>query len=192
MCFKYTNLLYYKVFSKKNKIINLKTTPSFIGKERWIYYSMSLFVGANLRAYRLLFGYPSKGQRTWSNGLTNKNKINLIYNLKFNKFSKLHKSLDLTKSIFLAEYINLFWHKQWFLEWFSVYKKLQFTPLHIKKNNLVDIVSVNSFNINHNFKYNINRKKKSHKRKRVFPKNKVATGIPFFFSKVYSNKIDKI
>jgi len=30
---------------------------------------MSLFVGANLRAYRLLFGYPSKGQRTWSNGL---------------------------------------------------------------------------------------------------------------------------
>ena len=46
--------------------------------------------------------------------------------------------------------------------------------------------------MNHNFKYNIMGKKKSHKRKRVFPKNKIATGVPFFFSNVYKYKLDKI
>jgi len=202
MLLKYSNFLFYSRFStcvnpftyKKNIFIgNLAShlEPVFIKKGRWLYYSLSLFLGANVRAFRLLFGYPTRGQRTWSNASTNKNN-NVIYNLKFSKFSKFNKSLVPTKSIFLSEYINLFWQKQWFLEWFSVYKKLQFTPLHVKKKDLVDVQSVVSFNINHNFKYNFNRKKIKHKRKRIFPKNKVSTGVPFFYSSVYKNNLTKL
>ena len=99
MSLKYSNLLFYKKFlSKKNNIthkknifIDTKLTslcPKFLGNNKWVYYSLTLFLSTNVRAFRLLFGYPSKGQRTWSNASTNKNCNNVIYNLKFNKFSK--------------------------------------------------------------------------------------------------------
>lgn len=197
MVLKYTNLLFSKKFvSKKNYIFHKnfknKLNPLFLKGEKWLYYSMILFVGVNVRAYRLLLGYPTRGQRTWSNAKTNRNLNSIIFNLKFNKFSKFNSSITSTKSIFLAEYINLFWQRQWFLEWFSVYKKLQYTPLHMKRNNLIDINSVLNFNINHNYKYNVNQKKKSHKRKRLFPKNKVSTGVPFFFSSIYKSNLTKL
>ena len=203
MSLKYSNLLFYKKFLsgtnqitlKKNAFIDsqlLRLTPAFIKNKKWIYYSLILFLSANVRAFRLLLGYPTRGQRTWSNASTNRNNSNVIYNLKFNKFSKFNKSIVPTKAIFLAEYINLFWQRQWFLEWFSVYKKLQFTPLHIKKNNLIDVQSVVSFNINHNYNYSLDKKKKSHKRKRLFPKNKVSTGVPFFFSSIYKSNLSKL
>lgn len=196
MVFKYTNLIFKKRFDvNKSYLITpfkLYLEPKFFQKKRWLYYSMSLFIGANVRSYRLLLGYPTKGQRTWSNGSTNKRNNSHTYNLKFNKFNRLSKLHSLTKAILLAEYINLFWQKQWFLEWFSVYRKIQFTPLHIKRGNLVDVSSILKFNINHNFKYNIRGKKKAHKRKRVFPKNKISIGAPFYFSNVYLNKLDQL
>lgn len=69
MVFKYTNLLFLKTFlSKKNhKFIPPKKRiiePDFVCNSRWLYYSMSLFINTNVRAYRLLLGYPVKGQRT--------------------------------------------------------------------------------------------------------------------------------
>lgn len=104
---------------KRSALINSRLNylePTFIKNRKWLYYSLTLFVGTNVRAFRLLLGYPTRGQRTWSNASTNRNNNNMVYNLKFSKFGRHNQNITPTKAMFLAEYINLFWQRQWFLE----------------------------------------------------------------------------
>lgn len=177
----HNNLLYFK----KNII------PSFLNNSVELFFSLVLFVGGSLRSYRSLFGYPCKGQRTWSNANTMRNTKSILFNYKYNKLKKLNKKITINKNILLGEYINLFWQQQWYYEWWSAYLKLKKIPFFLKKTNFIDINSLSNFNI-YSFYKNPLKKKKPHQKKKKQPKNKFTIGFPFGFSFKYTDQLKKL
>jgi hypothetical protein len=97
---------------------------------------------------------------------------------------------NITKPIFIAEYVNLFWQHQWVFEWVSSFQKLRKLPLYIKKTNFIDIQSMNRFLVYHHYNNPFKRSKKtSQKRKKVIPKNKYSSGFPFGFSIIFKKQL---
>lgn len=139
----------------------------------------------------MLFSKPAKGQNTNSNGKTAKKLTHELFTFKYAVLKTYCHTL--TKPIFVAEYINLFWQHQWVFEWVSSYKKLKILPIYVRKTSFIDITSINRFYI-YNF-YNNPFKRQlrvTQKRKKVTPKNKYATGLPFGFSLKFKKQLNII
>lgn len=141
------------------------------------------------KSYRHIFGLPVNGQRTWSNANSTYYSNLILRHYKLKKFSFFiidSKPLSF-KKVFLAEYVNFFWKKQFYLEWVSVKKRREYffqktskMPYKIDYNYLVNC------NIEHFFLKSLNlKKKKSHRKKKIFLKNSFNVGWPFGFSRDY-------
>lgn len=145
------------------------------------------------KTYRHIFGLPVNGQRTWSNANTT------YYNnllLRQHKLKKFHYYVNDTKplslkKVFLCEYINLFWKKNFFLEWVSVRRRRKL----VEQKNFFSKINIDfNFLVNSNIEHYYSRsiffkKKKSHRKKRKFSKNSFNIGWNFGFSRKYLNSI---
>lgn len=80
-----------------------------------LYYCLTLLQNTEVRGFRSLFGQTVNGQRTNSNGSTASRTQSTLFRFKYGVMSSLSGS-KITKPIFLAEYINLFWQHQWVFE----------------------------------------------------------------------------
>ena len=147
------------------------------------------------KTYRHIFGLPVKGQRTWSNGFSSKNNNILLRQYKLKKFSNFiinYQPYD-SKRIFIAEYVNFFWRQQNYLEWLSVKKKNLNIYGDKKLRTKIDFLKCSRGNIEHFFQKFIDlKKKKSHRKKRVFSKNSITIGWDFGYSKEYLEKLRKL
>lgn len=181
-----------KLTFKKIKNLIILFTPTFLNQGIEMFFSLMLFVGGGKRAYRNLFGYPARGQRSWSNGKTVQKCNGAVFNFKYNKLRRLNKKLNLTKNLFLAEYINLLWQKNWSIEWHSVRPRIRNIPFYVKNKQYIDITNMLGFNIQ-NFLPNSGTKKiKPHRRKRKIITNKFSTGFPFGFTIRYANQLKNL
>jgi len=157
-----------------------------------LFYSLLLTHGAHIRGFRAIIGLPCRGQRTWSNGKTAKKNHTVLYNYKYTKFKKVMRLRRLTRPIFLAEYINLFWYQQYFWEWVGVKRYLARAPIFARRRNFIDIYNINRLYIYNFYKDpNMRIKQKSHRKKKTVPKNKYATGFLFGFSRRYSFMLNR-
>ena len=100
-------------FSKSLMPINSNFKDKYLSNIVFLY---------NLRCYRgwrHVFGLPTKGQRTWSNGKTATKSFNFLKDAMFNIFkeglSSAHPSE--VRSSFGLEQLNIFWMDQWKAEW---------------------------------------------------------------------------
>ena len=100
-------------FSKSLTPINSNFKDKYLSNILFLY---------NLRCYRgwrHIFGLPTKGQRTWSNGKTATKNFNFLKDTMFNIFkeglSSAHPSE--VRSSFGLEQLNIFWMDQWKAEW---------------------------------------------------------------------------
>jgi len=165
-------------------------------KQLFLVNLIFLDICCTYKTYRHIFGLPVNGQRTWSNA-NNSYTTNIIlrqYKLKkFSNFLVNSKPFEF-KKIFLAEYVNFFWKKQFFLEWLSVKKKrLLFLQNNYYITYKVDFDSMVKGRIDHFFLKILNlKKKKSHRKKKNFLKNTFNTGWDFGFSKFYIDNVRKI
>lgn len=167
------------------------TQPKLIIKNS-LFWSLESVHNTEVRGFRVLFGKPVNGQKTTTNAQTCKSTRGVLYDF---KFKYLNQALGgfLTKPIFLAEYINLFWQQQWLVEWLSSYKNLQWLPIYITKTNFIDIANINRFYIYHQYNNPFKKRVKStQRRKKVIPKNKYSTGFKFGFSKKYLHQLTNI
>lgn len=155
----------------------------------YLYYFLIIDICASYKTYRHLFGLPVNGQRTWSNANTTYYNNLLLRQYKFKKFNLfLQNSLPFSfKKIFLCEYINLFWKKQFFLEWASVRrKKFLFQKKNLYVHYKIDFNYLSLANIEHFYKRSLFLKKqKSHRKKRKYSTNSFNIGWQFGFSKDY-------
>lgn len=158
----------------------------------YLFFCLTLLHNTEVRGFKILFQKPVNGQQTNSNASTVRRQTHALYSYKFEKLAKI-VSINLTKPIFIAEYVNLFWQHQWVYEWVSGYKNLQKLPIYVRRTNFIDIPNMNRYNI-YNFYQNPFKRvnKQSHRRKKVIPKNKYATGYPFGFSFIYSKQLQTI
>lgn len=71
------------------------------------------------RGYRHVFGLPTRGQRTWTNGNSVFKSNNILRNYKINVFKKSLPSTlkDNINNAYYLEQINFIWKNQWELEW---------------------------------------------------------------------------
>lgn len=166
-------------------------TNTFLKKKN-LFFCILLLSNTEVRGFRIIFQKPVNGQLTNSNASTIKNNTHLLFNYKYNVFKKLI-GLNLTKPLFLAEYINLFWQQQWVYEWVSSYKFLKKLPIYLQKTNFIDIPNITLFNIYHYYNSPFKLKKKnSQKRKKTIPKNKFTTGLVFGFNIIFSKQLQII
>lgn len=121
--------------------------PRFIKNKSTLFLALSLFSGGSIQSFRVIFGLPARGQRTWSNARTSSRNNSLILNYKLNKFSKYNKKMYITKTTLLAEYVNLFWQQQFYQEWFAMKKHIKKIPIFKKKTNFIDTHSMANFNV---------------------------------------------
>jgi len=177
----YFNLFYYYLIQFLTKTISYK----FI----YFYYLIILDICASYKTYRHLFGLPVNGQRTWSNANTTYYNNLLLRQYKLKKFSLFLQNAKpfSFKKIFLCEYINLFWKKQFFLEWASVRrKKYLFQTKNLYVHYKIDFNHLSYAHIEHFYKRSLDLKKlKNHRKKRKFLKNIFNVGWQFGFSKEY-------
>lgn len=158
---------------------------------KFLYYCLSLLQSTETRGFRVIFGKPVNGQRTGSNAKTPKLNPHLLYQFKFKVLGNLLLTPQ-TKPTFLAEYVNLFWQQQWVYEWVSSYRTVNNLPIYIRKTNFIDIASIVDYNIYHYYSNPFTSAKKKQRRKKIIPKNKFTTGLPFGFSAIYSNQLNII
>lgn len=157
----------------------------------FLYHCLYLLQSTEVRGFRILFGKPVRGQRTGSNAKTPQLQPHLLYHFKFMVLSNLFVATP-TKPIFLAEYVNLFWQQQWVYEWVSSYRTVNNLPIYIRKTNFIDVASMVDYNIYHYYSNPFTSVKKKQRRKKVIPKNKFTTGLPFGFSATYSAQLKSI
>ena len=71
------------------------------------------------RGYRHAFGLPTRGQRSWTNGISVFKSNNILRNYKINIFKKsFGLSLkDNINNIYYLDQINFIWKNQWEFEW---------------------------------------------------------------------------
>lgn len=160
--------------------------------EQLLSNSLKALNSTETRGFKILLGKPVRGQKTNSNSSTTRKLIHPLCTFKQYYFKQLIGS-HVNTSIFLAEYITLFWQQQWLSEWGSVYKQLKFIPVYLRKTNYIDIESINRYHIYHFYNNPFRAKVRSaNKRKKVIPKNKFATGFTFGFSKVFAAQLNNI
>ena len=77
------------------------------------------------RGWRHIFGLPTKGQRTWSNGNISSSNFNVLKDYMYTVFkeglSSFHPSE--IKNSFSLEQLNIFWMDQWKVEWMYALEK---------------------------------------------------------------------
>ena len=135
----------------------------FSFKNFFLYNLLIIDICSIYKTYRHLFGLPVNGQRTWSNANTTYYNNLLLRQYKLKKFSLfLSNSKPLTfKKIFLSEYINFFWQKQFFLEWVSVRRRRYlFQKKNIYINYKVDFNFLVNANVEHFYNRTLMLKKK--------------------------------
>ena len=180
-----------KITLFSNYMVNTKEQYN----QRHLFFCLLLLGLTQVRGFRIIFGYPVNGQRTWSNANTAKRNNHILYKYKYSKFSQLASAQAGTyqQSLLLAEYVNLFWQQQWLSEWLVSYRLIKMLPIYIRNTNYIDLGNINRFYIysyyNNPFKVT---KVKQNKKKRVLPKNKFSTGFTFGFSIIYSTKINQL
>lgn len=178
------------MFYSNLKQINPKISNSkaFSFKKN-LFFCILLLSNTEVRGFRILFNKPARGQNTNNNASTSKNTTHMLFTYKYNIFKHL-SSIIVTKPIFIAEYINLFWQQQWVYEWVSSYRSLKKIPIFLKKTNFIDIANINLFNIYHYYSSPFKlKKKKSQKRKKTIPKNKFSTGLAFGFNFIFGKQL---
>lgn len=130
--------------------------------------------------WRLIKGYPTKGQRTHSNAKKIK-KNKLLHTFRLNQFFTKYgyRKRNIYPTLIIAEYTNKLWFKNWFSEWVEAYyfsiklvksniKQVPFDPVKLAKNFTNGYVRVG-------------KASKIGKSKKV---TKIATiGFPVFFSR---------
>lgn len=164
-------------------------TTTFDHKKIHLFYCLTLLHNTEVRGFRILGGKPVNGQKTNCNAKTTKNNLHPLYSFKYKVMSSLVQS-PLSKPNFLAEYISLFWQHQWVFEWVSNYRAVRHLPIYVRKTNFIDIAGLNRYHIYHSYKNPFKSKpKKSQKRKKVVPKNKYTSGLPFGFSITYAKQL---
>jgi hypothetical protein len=157
-----------------------------------LFFCLKILHNTQTQGFRVLFGKPVNGQRTICNGKTAKKQQSPLYSFKYKHLNSL-VSGKLTKPMFVAEYVNLYWQQQYTFEWVSSYKTISTLPIYLKKTNFIDVANLNNFYIyssyNNPFKKN---NKNKHKRKKTTPRNKFTTGLPFGFSLIYKKQLNSI
>ena len=180
------DILYFNIFFSSCELY-YNNTLSY--KQLFLSYLLITDICSVYKTYRHIFGLPVNGQRTWSNACSTYYNNLLLKEYKLKKFTTFlndPKPLSFRK-VFLCEYVNLFWKKQFFLEWASVRRRrhmVQQRALHVQPK--VDFNFLVNANIEHFFLRSILlKKKKSHRKKRKFNKNAFNVGWNFGFSKDY-------
>ena len=155
-----TDILYFNIFF----FYSLIYIPSILSYKLFLLNQLlTIDFCAMYKTYRHIFGLPVNGQRTWSNANTSYYNNLLLRQYKLKKFSTfLRNSKPLSfKKIFLCEYVNLFWQKQFFLEWVSVRrKKYLFQRRNLYIHYKVDFNFLVNANIEHFYKRTLELKKK--------------------------------
>ena len=186
------DILYFNIFFT---YLLTFSTNSLSYKFIYLYYFLIIDICSSYKTYRHLFGLPVNGQRTWSNANSTYYNNLLLRQYKFKKFNLfLQNAAPFSfKKIFLCEYINLFWKKQFFLEWASVRrKKFLFQKRNLYVHYKIDFNYLSSANIEHFYKRSLNLKKqKSHRKKRKYSTNSFNIGWQFGFSKEYISYLRK-
>ena len=131
-------------------------------------------------AWRLLKGYPTKGQRTHSNAKQVK-KNKLIHEYRLNQFFSLfgYRKRNIYPTLIVAEYTNRLWAFNWFVEWEQAVSFA--TKLTAPGKNLIPFDPVKLSKNFTNGYLRVGKAAKIGKSKKI---TKVATiGLPIFFSR---------
>jgi len=108
------------VHTEHNKLAQYTLDPLIIAnqfnEQMYFYRLLVLLHIRSYRGFRLLFQFPVRGQRTWSNANTIKKLQPILLDFKtiqFNRFTHYkHSRVEV-----LSEYINFLWFIQWRYEW---------------------------------------------------------------------------
>lgn len=110
------HLKFYKSFLK----ILFKIIPIKFSIKNYVEINfLKLDLINSYRSYRHFYGFPSRGQRTWSNSNTTKALNNTIRNYKIKWMKKYFANVKCNdlRNVSVAEHYNLIWFKQWKHEW---------------------------------------------------------------------------
>lgn len=180
------------IFWYKHVWLGRYTPPYLTPANLNLFYSLILLSIGAIRPFRTLIGLPANGQRTWSNGRGAKITPSVLYSAKYALFKRIIRPKMLGRSIFLAEYINLFWYNQFFWEWVSNQPLLSRLPIYVRRYSFIDIYNINRLYIYTSYHNSFKEgKKKHHRKKKNPPKNKFASGFQFGFSKKYNVMLQK-
>lgn len=155
----------------------------FLYLTNWILKDLILL----LCCWRIILGYPTKGQRTHANGKkVLKNKI--LFDYRLNQFYQLFgkRKRNIYPTLIVAEYNNRLWYHNWNYEWLESMsfalrlinqkkKYIPFDPVRLAKNH------VNGFT-------RTGKAAKMGKAKKIT--QSATLGVPVFFSRIlYSDKL---
>lgn len=196
------NLMHYLeslqwAFLTENHYVTWYYIKKLIPDFSYIYnvYIFSLLRLLSLRTYRgfrSLFGYPVRGQKTWSNANTVRRFTPTLLLLKQNQLTtySFHK-YSITEV--LTEYINYIWYLQWNVEWKSMrknWKHHKFFKTNPSK--FLKFDDIINFRIEHFTQEVLEKKKfKSHRKKKRIDKNVITGGFFFGFVGYYSKLLIK-
>lgn len=142
--------------------------------------------------YRMFMGFPSNGQRTWSNAKTSKKRLNHVRAweeyLSSRKFNFICPP-EVLRKLCHMEFLNKLWNQQWHHEWVAAreylnryetryrYKSWRFGFTFALKNRPLTYYQ-NPF-----------KKIKKNKRKVTLPANQINVGLPKNFGVKYVRRI---
>lgn len=158
---------------------------SYIFQQK-IYALLLLLNIRTYRSFRLLLGYPTRGQRTWSNANTVRTLNPTLLILKTKQLRE-YTHHTYTSTEVLSEYINFIWYLQWNVEWQSMRKNIKFHKFfRTQPHKFLKFDDIINFRIEHFAKEVLERKKfKNHRKKRKINKNSITGGFKFGFVSYY-------
>lgn len=140
----------------------------FTFKTRLSYNILFLDLIATYKGYRHCYGYPVRGQRTWSNATSCFSTNLLLRQIRLKLLRQMIRLNSKQPAIFyyFAEQLNLLWKIQWHSEWSQARKKQKLA--NIKQNTeLLDTTSVLRKDVS-----GISRRSSIHKKKTYSKKKK--------------------
>ena len=136
------------------------------------------------RGWRHSRGYPSRGQRTWSNASSSYRSNLVLREVKLRIAKKFYGTVPASEinMAYLAEDINSLWKAQWVNEWKAAKKKVKIAEM--KNKNTPIKIDLKSMAENVIITDDITKKKlKANKKKRVIQKNVFTLGFDVGFTK---------
>lgn len=146
----------------------------------------------HFKHYRFFMGFPTNGQRTWSNAMSSRKRYNSIRvweeAISQQKFSFVCPP-DTIRRLCHMEILNKIWHTQWHHEWVCARNhRLRYERrFKYKSWRLSFEFAVRNKALAH-YK-NPLKKIKKNKRKVVMPLNKINVGLPYNFGVIYTRRI---
>lgn len=182
----------YTPFNEQNDI-NWKIADKFFNnlipffsnyKSRLEMNILFLDLISTYRGWRHSRGYPSRGQRTWSNASSSYRSNLILREVKLRIAKKFYGTVPSSEinMAYLAEDINSLWKAQWVNEWKAAKKKVKIAEM--KNKNTPIKIDLKSMSENIIITDDITKKKlKANKKKRVIQKNVFTLGFDVGFTK---------